>query len=77
MEVSPINMRDAPEIECAVAEFARSGNGGLILTVSALAARHRQLIITLAARHQLPAICPERFYSDLTRRRRCSRVPTR
>jgi hypothetical protein len=50
VEVSPINIRDAGEIERAVAAFARSGNGGLIVTGSALAQLHRNLIITLAAR---------------------------
>jgi putative ABC transport system substrate-binding protein len=55
-EVTPVNMRDAGEIERAVATFARSGNGGLIVTPSGLALRHRDLIITLAARHKLPAV---------------------
>ena len=52
IEVSPINMRDAGEIERAVAAFARSANGGLIVTGSPSAAVHRNLIIGLAARHQ-------------------------
>ena len=56
LEVSPVNVRDPDEIERAVAEFARSPNGGLIITGSALAVVHRHLIITLAAKHQLPAI---------------------
>ena len=56
VELSPVDVRDAPEIERAVAAFARSGNGGLIVTASALATRHRDLIITLAARYKLPAI---------------------
>ena len=56
MEVSPINVRDAGEIERAVAAFARSPNGGLIVTASALAVVHRDLIVTLAARHKLPAV---------------------
>ena len=56
MEVSPINVRDADEIERGVAAFARSSNGGLIVTASALAVVHRNLIITLAARHNLPAV---------------------
>ena len=59
VEVSPVNVRDAGEIERAVAAFARSSNGGLIVTGSALAVVHRDLIITLAARHKLPAV-----YSD-------------
>jgi len=56
MEVNPVNMRDAGEIERAVAAFARSSNGGLIVPASGSAQRHRDLIITLAARHKLPAV---------------------
>jgi putative tryptophan/tyrosine transport system substrate-binding protein len=56
LEVSPVNVRDPDEIERAVADFARSPNGGLIVTGSALAIVHRHLIITLAAKHQLPAV---------------------
>jgi putative ABC transport system substrate-binding protein len=62
VEVSPVNIRDAGEIERAVAAFARSANGGLIVTGSALAQLHRKLIITLAARHKLPAVYFERFF---------------
>jgi putative ABC transport system substrate-binding protein len=62
VDVSPVNMRNAAEIERAVAAFARSANGGLILRASALAAVHRELIITLAARHKLPAVYVERFF---------------
>ena len=62
VEVNPVNMRDAGEIERAVAAFARSPNGGLIVTASAAAVRHRDLIITLAARHKLPAVYFERFF---------------
>jgi putative ABC transport system substrate-binding protein len=62
VEAFPINLREAAQIEHAVAEFARPGNGGLIVTMSVLGVRHRQLIITLAARHKLPAVYPERFY---------------
>jgi putative ABC transport system substrate-binding protein len=62
VEVSPINIRDSGEIERAVAAFARSANGGLIVTGSALAQLHRNLIITLAARHKLPAVYFERFF---------------
>jgi putative ABC transport system substrate-binding protein len=62
MEVSPVNIRDAGEIERAVADFARSPNGGVIVTGSALAQLHRNLIITLAARHKLPAVYFERFF---------------
>ena len=62
VEVNPVNMRDAGEIERAVAAFARSPNGGLIVTASASATLHRDLIITLAARHKLPAVYYERFF---------------
>ena len=63
MEVNAVNMRDAGEIERAVAAFARSPNGGLILTASGLASLHRDLIITLAAQHKLPAVYFERVYA--------------
>jgi putative ABC transport system substrate-binding protein len=62
VEVSPVNVRDAGEIERAVAAFARSSDGGLIVTGSALAAVHRDLIITLAARHKLPTVFYERNF---------------
>ena len=62
VELSPINMRDAGEIERGVAAFARSPNGGIILTGSALAIVHRDLIITLAARHKLPAVYYSRSF---------------
>jgi putative ABC transport system substrate-binding protein len=65
VEVSPVDVRDAGEIERAVAAFARglSGlNGGLIATGSALGISHRDLIIALAARHRLPAVYPLRYY---------------
>jgi ABC-type uncharacterized transport system substrate-binding protein len=62
VEVIPVNMREASEIERAVADFARSANGSLIPTSSAVALRHRDLIVTLAARHKLPAIYWERFF---------------
>jgi putative tryptophan/tyrosine transport system substrate-binding protein len=61
MEVSPVNVRDASEIERAITAFARSP-GGLILTGSALAVVHRDLIITLAAHHKLPAVYYRRLY---------------
>jgi putative ABC transport system substrate-binding protein len=61
VEVSPVNVRDAAEIERAITAFARSPNGGLILTGSALSQVHRQTIIALAARHKLPAIYYERY----------------
>jgi putative ABC transport system substrate-binding protein len=62
VEVIPVNLRDAAEIERAVAAFAGSPNGGLIVTSVAGAAFHRDLIITLAARHKLPAIFYERYF---------------
>ena len=62
VEVSPINLRDATEIEPAVAAFAQSTNSGLILTASPLSSVHRDLIITLAARYKLPAIYFERTF---------------
>ena len=62
VEVSPVNVRDAGEIERAVAAFARAPNGGLIVTASALAMLHRDLIITLAARHKLPAVYSDRYF---------------
>ena len=62
VDVSPVNMRDAVEIERAVAAFTRSGNDGLIVTASAASQRHRDLIVALAARHKLPAVYYERFF---------------
>jgi putative tryptophan/tyrosine transport system substrate-binding protein len=62
VELSPFNVRDAAEIERAVTAFARSPNGGLIVPGSGLAAAHRDLIITLAARHKLPAVYFARYF---------------
>ncbi|HEX4238549.1 MAG TPA: ABC transporter substrate-binding protein [Xanthobacteraceae bacterium] len=62
VELRPIDVHDAREIERAVAAFARSANGGLIVTGSSLTAVHRDLIIMLAAQHKLPAIYWERFF---------------
>ena len=62
VEVIPVNVRDAPEIERAITAFARSSNGGLLVTASALAVLHRDVIITLAARYKLPAVYWERFF---------------
>ena len=56
VEVNQVNVRDPSEITRAVEAFARSPNGGLIVTASGLAVRHRELIITMAARHKLPAV---------------------
>jgi putative ABC transport system substrate-binding protein len=63
IEVSPINVGDTGEIERALAVFARMPNGGLIVTGSALAVLHRDLIIALAARHRLPAVYYDRYYA--------------
>jgi putative tryptophan/tyrosine transport system substrate-binding protein len=62
VEVSPINMRDAGELESAVAAFARSPNSGLVVTGSSLAQFHRDLIVALAARHKLPTVYNNRYY---------------
>jgi putative ABC transport system substrate-binding protein len=62
VEVSVINVRDAGEIEGDIADFARTSNGGLILTASALAVLHGELIIALAARHKLPAVYYRRAF---------------
>jgi putative ABC transport system substrate-binding protein len=62
VEVSPVNVRDAGEIERAVTAFARSSNGGLIVTASGLSSVRRDLIIALAARHKLPAVYPRRLF---------------
>ena len=62
MELSPVDVRDAREIERAVTAFARGLNGGLIVTAAPLAAVHRDAIIALAARHRLPAVYPYRFF---------------
>ena len=61
VEVSPVNVYDASEIERTVATFGVSPNGGLIVTASGLAIAHRDLIIALAARHKLPAV----YFDDL------------
>jgi putative ABC transport system substrate-binding protein len=62
VEVNSLNMRDIGDIERAVAAFAQGSNGGLIVTASGLAQLHRDLIITLAARHKLPAVYFERSF---------------
>ena len=62
VDVRPINLHDAGEIERAITAFARSQNGGLIVTASALSVVRRDLIIALAARHKLPAVYFERFF---------------
>ena len=62
IDVSPIDVRNADEIERAVTAFARTANGGLIVTSSGSSAVHRKLIISLAARHKLPAVYYRRVY---------------
>jgi ABC-type uncharacterized transport system substrate-binding protein len=62
MELTPVSVSDAGEIERTVTEFARSSNGGLVVPGSALALVHRDLIIALAARHKLPAIYFGRYF---------------
>jgi len=62
VELSPVNVRGAAEIEHGVAAFARSSNGGLIVTGSPLAVVHRDVIVAAAARHKLPALYFERFF---------------
>src|ERR1700732_478958 len=62
VEIIPLNMRDPSVIERAVTSFALTANGGLIVTSSPLAQFNRDLIVTLAARHNLPAVYPERDF---------------
>ena len=62
VEVNPVNMRDAGEIERAIVALARSGNGGLIVTASGPAFVHRDLIVMLVARHKLPALYFDRSF---------------
>jgi putative ABC transport system substrate-binding protein len=61
VELTPLNVRDTDEIERNVTAFARSGNGGTIVTPGGAAA-HRGLIISLAARYKLPSVYPYRYY---------------
>jgi putative ABC transport system substrate-binding protein len=58
----PIDVRDAPEIERAVTAFSRAANGGLLVVSGGLPLAHRELIITLAARHNLPAVYSNRLF---------------
>jgi putative ABC transport system substrate-binding protein len=60
--LNPVDVRDANEIERAITTFARTSDSGLIVTASGLAIRHRDLIVTLAAQHKLPAVYPFRFF---------------
>jgi ABC-type uncharacterized transport system substrate-binding protein len=62
VEIGPVGVRDAGEIERAVGAFARGSNGGLIVLTTALTLVHRELITTLAARHRLPAVYTDRIF---------------
>jgi putative ABC transport system substrate-binding protein len=62
MELSPIDVRETTEMERVIAEFARGSGGGLIVTPLGLTIRYRGLISTVAARHRLPAVYPERIF---------------
>ena len=61
-ELTPVNVRDASEMERAITAFARSPDGGLIVTASILAVLHRDLLVTLAAQQKLPAVYFERLF---------------
>jgi putative ABC transport system substrate-binding protein len=63
VELRPVGVGDGSEIERAVAGFAQAPNGGLIVTASAPAIKHRDLIIALATRHRLPAVYSARFFA--------------
>jgi putative tryptophan/tyrosine transport system substrate-binding protein len=63
MEVRPLDVRDGDEIKRAITRFAKSANGGLIVTGSVSATIHHKLIIALAAQHKLPAVYNSRFYA--------------
>ena len=65
VELRPVNVRDADEIERSIAGFAQGSNGGLVVTGSPAAAAHRDLIVALAARHRLPAVYNARLYGDV------------
>jgi putative tryptophan/tyrosine transport system substrate-binding protein len=62
VEISPINIRDAAEIEPAVAAFARGSNASMVVLPGPETTSHRELITTLAARHKLPAVYPYRYF---------------
>jgi putative tryptophan/tyrosine transport system substrate-binding protein len=64
IEVSPVSVLDAGEIERAIATFARAPNSGLIVTASASVSTHRDLILALAARYKMPAIYYRRYLVD-------------
>jgi len=62
VEVSPVNARNAGDVEHGLAAVARSANGGLIVTATGAAVRHRDLIIARARQHKLPAVYPDRYF---------------
>ena len=62
VELTPVDVRDASGIEHSIATFTPGSNCGLIVTISPLALRHRELIIALAAKHRLPAVYPWRVF---------------
>jgi putative tryptophan/tyrosine transport system substrate-binding protein len=64
VELSPVNVRDAAELERGIAGFARSSNSGLTVTASASAVVHRDLIVKLAAKHKQPAVYFQRQFAD-------------
>jgi putative ABC transport system substrate-binding protein len=63
IDIVPVNVSEISEIERAIASFARTSKGGLIVTGSGLAVVHRDLIITLATRHKLPAVYYEHYFA--------------
>jgi putative tryptophan/tyrosine transport system substrate-binding protein len=63
VDVRPVNLRDEGEVERVITAFARTPNGGLVVTASVLSLVHRDLIIALAARHRLPAVYFERLFA--------------
>ena len=63
IEVTPVGVRDARDMERAVAAFASKPNGGLILTPDPAAIAHREMVINLASRHRLPAVYPFRYFA--------------
>jgi putative tryptophan/tyrosine transport system substrate-binding protein len=63
LELSPVGVQDAGEIERGITAFARTPNGALIVTAGAPTAVHRELIVALAARHRLPAVYAYRYHA--------------
>jgi putative ABC transport system substrate-binding protein len=64
VELQPIDVSDAGEIERALADFAHTRNGGLIVPLSTSSIAYRALIVALAARHKLPTVYSERFFAS-------------